>query len=114
MAMLNQHRSMPQPDGPSPFGEGILDSFGLAHPEADAYLAIPEVIQHPPQATSQRSQVWRWLLLALLSCVATSAAAVGAFLWLINLPPTTDCDNAATVTTDRAQLYCAQLSAASG
>jgi hypothetical protein len=49
-----------------------------------------------------------------MSCFAASSAALGAFLWLINLPPTANCENTATVTTDRAQLFCAQTAAESG
>ncbi|NJL47767.1 MAG: hypothetical protein HC929_10145 [Leptolyngbyaceae cyanobacterium SM2_5_2] len=114
MTMLNgQPRSIPQPDGPSAQASGGRDNFSLSSAESEAYLALPEVIQHSPQATRD-NQTWRWLLISLLSCCATSVAAVGAFLWLVNLPPTTNCDNAATITTDRAQLYCAQLAAESG
>ena len=114
MTMLNrQPRSMPQPDGPVAQASGGIEGLALSSAESDSYLALPEVIQHPPQASND-NQTWRWLLISLLSCCATSVAAVGAFLWLVNLPPTTNCDNAATVTTDRAQLYCAQLAAESG
>lgn len=105
--MLNQRRSIPQPEGPSEEPE----PFSLIPLEADAYLAIPEVIQHP---LKPKRQTWRWLLVAILSCFATSAAAVGAFLWLVNLPPVADCDNTAAITTERAELYCAQVSAQSG
>lgn len=114
MTMANrQPRSIPQTDGPSAQASAGMDSFALPSPETDAYLALPEVIQHSPHVAKD-NQSWRWLLISLLSCCATSVAAVGAFLWLINLPPTTNCDNATTITTDRAQLYCAQLAAESG
>lgn len=106
--MFNQRRSVPQPEGPSPSQELEPEPFSLI---PDAYLAIPEVIQHPPKA---KPQTWRWLLVAVLSCFATSAAAIGAFLWLVNLPPTTNCENTASITTERAELYCAQVAAESG
>ena len=73
--------------------------------------------QHPEvmaPAAPAGSQSWRLLLITLLSCFAASGAALGAFLWLINLPPTANCDNTATATTDRAQLFCAQIAAESG
>lgn len=57
---------------------------------------------------------WRWMLLGVGGCFATSGVAVGAFLWLINLPPQADCDNPAALSSDRTQLYCAQAAAASG
>jgi hypothetical protein len=81
---------------------------GAAGPLAVAEL--PEVRQFRPKG----SQAWRWLLITLMGCVATSGAAIGAFVWLINLPPTADCDNPASISTDRAQLYCAQIAAESG
>jgi hypothetical protein len=111
--MFNQRRSIPQPEGPTPQSTEARENFPLDPSAPEAYLAIPEVIQHPAQGT-RRNHSWRWLMISLLSCCATSAAAFGAFLWLVNLPPTVNCDNTATVTSDRAQLYCAQSAAGSG
>jgi hypothetical protein len=67
-----------------------------------------------PPVPGGGGQSWRLLLISLLSCVAAGGAVVGAFLWLVNLPPTANCEHAATVTTDRAQLFCAQTAAESG
>lgn len=55
-----------------------------------------------------------WLPLTVLGCLATTSAAVGAFMWLIQLPPGFDCRTPATLPTDRAQLVCAQSAAADG
>jgi hypothetical protein len=77
----------------------------------DSALSLSEVMVPVPQSGNQS---WRLLLISLLSCFAASGAAIGAFLWLINLPPTANCDNPASVTTDRAQLFCAQVAAESG
>lgn len=110
--MLSQQRqSGPQREEPRPDGAAeIAKNFSLVIDESEPALALPQVI--PP--AQKRSLSWRLLLIALLSCGATSAAAFGAFLWLINLPPTANCENTATVTTDRAQLFCAQTAASSG
>lgn len=130
--MVNQSQSVPPPEGTGATQEHPFDSFGgplgdalKAARDMDAYLAMPEVIQHPPKPGKARKaalpptppaagHLWRWLLLSILSCVATSAAAVGAFLWLVNLPPTTNCDDPAQITTDRAALSCAEVAAVDG
>ncbi|MFH7243914.1 MAG: hypothetical protein ACHWZW_13810 [Spirulina sp.] len=126
--MLDQSQSVPDPDGSRSGSGGSLDGMidtlsqtlrgGAA--EAEAYLAIPEVIQHPPKRPQghprqpSSGRPWRWLLLSLLSCLATSAAAVGAFLWLVSLPPSTNCDDPTQITTNRAALSCAQRAADDG
>lgn len=121
--MVHQPPSVPQPEGPVSRTEASLDG-AMESPKAEtaaAYLSVPEVIQHPPNRDKGRTQSqgssglgWRWLLLALLSCLATSAAAVGALLWLVNLPPSTNCDDPTQITTDRAALSCAQVAADDG
>ncbi|MGG6242307.1 hypothetical protein ACQ4N7_27145 [Nodosilinea sp. AN01ver1] len=114
--MLSQQRqSGPQRDEPRPDGvadvvKGVARDFSLVIDGSEPALALPQVM--PPAPKSNQS--WRLLLISLLSCGAASAAALGAFLWLINLPPTANCENTATVTTDRAQLFCAQTAASSG
>ncbi|PSN13839.1 hypothetical protein C7293_14155, partial [filamentous cyanobacterium CCT1] len=114
--MLSQQRqSGPQRDEPRPDGvaeavKGVAKDFSLVIDGSEPALALPQVMPPAPKS----SQSWRLLLISLLSCGAASAAAFGAFLWLINLPPTTNCENATTVTTDRAQLFCAQTAASSG
>ncbi len=102
--MLRQP-SQPDPQRGEPLVEG-LSAFALGL-EGDGSLTMPA----PPP---RQNQSWRLLLITLMSCLAASGAALGAFLWLINLPPTANCDNTATVTTDRAQLFCAQTAAESG
>jgi len=67
---------------------------------------------NPPIARPQGS--WRWLWIAMLGSTGAGVAALAAFFWLVNLPPTANCENPATVTSDRAQLYCAQTAAESG
>lgn len=122
--MVHQSSAVPQPEGP-PFKaetEGSLEDViaSLRAEATESYLAMPEVIQHPPKrggrplASPRRGSTWRWLLLSLLSCLATSAAAVGAFLWLVTLPPSTNCSDPAQITTDRAALSCAQIAADDG
>ena len=105
--------SHPQQSGPQrgePLADGLSKDFHLVVDGGESALALPDVMT----PTTGGSQSWRLLLISLLSCLAASSAAVGAFLWLINLPPTANCENAATVTTDRAQLFCAQAAAESG
>ncbi len=98
--MVSQHsRSMPPSLG--------LDS---TLPETNDYFTPPLV--SPPAVRPQGS--WRWLWVAILGCTGAGGTALAAFLWLVNLPPTTNCENPATVTSDRAQLYCAQTAADSG
>lgn len=123
--MLSRQRpSGPQRDEPLPDGlttdglatdgsatDGLANKFHLVIDGGDFALALPDVM---PPATGGGGQSWRLLLISLLSCVAAGGAAVGAFLWLVNLPPTANCEQAATVTTDRAQLFCAQTAAESG
>jgi hypothetical protein len=126
MAMVNQPQSVPHPEGPrlepkktpdQPLGQ----PFTMAAMGADVHFAMPEVIQHLPKHAENSPRPsraygipWRWLLLAFLSCVATSAAAVGAFLWLVNLPPSTNCEDPTQITTDRSALSCAQTAADDG
>ena len=102
-----------QPHRPGSYPRGIpqdIDPFSLQMEGADGVMALPEVIPPTPQA----NQSWRWLLIALISCGLATGAAVGAFVWLINLPPVANCDNTASITSDRAELYCAQIAAESG
>lgn len=106
--------SQQQQSGPQrgePLAEGVAKDFSLVIDGDDSALALSEVMVPVPQ---HGNQSWRLLLISLLSCFAASGAALGAFLWLINLPPTANCDNPASVTTDRAQLFCAQVAAESG
>ncbi|MBD1876839.1 hypothetical protein H6F75_25465 [Nodosilinea sp. FACHB-131] len=106
--------SQQQQSGPQrgePLTEGVAKDFSLIIDEADSALGLSEVMVPVPQS---RNQSWRLLLITLLSCFAASGAALGALFWLINLPPTANCDNPASVTTDRAQLFCAQVAAESG
>ncbi|PZV06563.1 MAG: hypothetical protein DCF21_22610, partial [Leptolyngbya sp.] len=94
--------------------DGLATKFRLVLDVTDrgnSALALPDVM---PPVLGGGGQSWRLLLISLLSCVAAGGAVVGAFLWLVNLPPTANCENAATVTTDRAQLFCAQTAAESG
>ena len=129
MAMVNQPQSVPYPEGPrlepekTPVSPDPPPSppFTMAAMGADVHFAIPEVIQHlprhtanPPRPSRAHGIPWRWLLLSFLSCVATSAAAVGAFLWLVNLPPSTNCEDPTQITTDRSALSCAQTAADDG
>ncbi len=95
----HQSRSMPS-------------ALGATSPlqEAPDYFTPPLI--SPPVAHPQGS--WRWLWIALLCSTGASVTALGALLWLVHLPPTTNCEEAATVTSDRAQLYCAQTAAKSG
>ncbi len=105
--MLSQpHQSDPQRG--QPLGDGPQKNFALNLDGSEAVLSIAA------PAAPGSNQSWRLLLITLVSCFAASSAALGAFLWLINLPPTANCENTATVTTDRAQLFCAQTAAESG
>lgn len=56
----------------------------------------------------------RWFLIGLVICSAVGALAVGAFVWLMSIPPTPDCEAISGLSTDRERLYCAQHSAESG
>ena len=95
----HQSRSMPSALGDNPALQETGDYF------------TPPLIS-PPVGHPEGS--WRWLWIALLCSTGASVAALGAFLWLVHLPPTTNCEDSATVTSDRAQLYCAQTAAKSG
>ncbi|WOD39316.1 hypothetical protein [Nodosilinea sp. E11] len=107
--MLSQQRqSGPQPG--EPLADGLSTNFHLIDDSDDPALALPQILTPAPVG----SQSWRLLVISLLGCFVASGAAVGAFLWLINLPPTANCETTATVTTDRAQLFCAQTAAESG
>ena len=108
--MLSQQRQS-GPQRGEPLTDGLSKDFHLVVDGHEAALTLPEVTR---PAREGGNQSWRLLLISLLGCFAASGAAVGAFLWLINLPPTANCENTATVTTDRAQLFCAQMAAESG
>ncbi|HEY9761985.1 MAG TPA: hypothetical protein V6D07_05640 [Trichocoleus sp.] len=89
----------------------LPDLAGLVE-GSDAAVPFPDTILYPPHAKTTPS--WRWLLIAFASSCAAGGIAIGAFLWLINLPPNVDCENPSTSSTERAQLYCAQVAAESG
>ena len=111
--MLNRQRQSKSQPEVQPSAEGnSVEELTFALQGANGALSMPDVAQYPPKP--KENQTWRWLLISLISCLAASGAAVGAFVWLINLPPTADCDSPASVTTDRAQLYCAQVAAETG
>ncbi|MFM7471108.1 MAG: hypothetical protein ACKO5P_06335, partial [Nodosilinea sp.] len=77
--------------------------------------SVPELSRDHPGAISTPSPgAGRWLWIILMCSGGASTLALGAFFWLIQLPPTADCHNTATLTSDRAELYCAQVAAASG
>ena len=77
--------------------------------------SVPELSRDHPGAVSTPSPgAGRWLWIILMCSGGASTLALGAFFWLIQLPPTADCHNTATLTSDRAELYCAQVAAASG
>lgn len=112
--MLNQqHRSNSPAEEPPTGGKGHIDELAMAMEGGTGTLSIAE-LPEVKKFTPEGSQTWRWLLLTLMGCIATSGAAVGAFVWLINLPPTANCENPASINTDRAQLYCAQVAAETG
>lgn len=77
-------------------------------------LTLPETSLPDDDFVPTRSPSPRWLLFALGLCAAVSSLAVGAFLWLMSIPPAPDCNNISTFSPDRERLYCAQQSAASG
>ncbi|HEY9879728.1 MAG TPA: hypothetical protein V6D29_14815, partial [Leptolyngbyaceae cyanobacterium] len=89
----------------------LPDLAGLVE-GSDAAVPFPDTVLYPP--SSRATPSWRWLLVAFVSSCAAGGIAVGAFLWLINLPPNVDCENTSTLSTDRAQLYCAQAAAETG
>ncbi|HEY9736122.1 MAG TPA: hypothetical protein V6D06_07560, partial [Trichocoleus sp.] len=120
VAMVKQ-RFVPQAsDGPSDLGNSpranlseslqALDLAGLV--EGGDAVPFPDTVLYPPSPGGNRS--WRWLLIAFASCCTAGGVAIGAFLWLINLPPKVDCENISTLSSDRAQLYCIQAAAESG
>ncbi|MBF2080098.1 MAG: hypothetical protein IGR76_16670 [Synechococcales cyanobacterium T60_A2020_003] len=94
-------------EGEAPFvlKERDLDPQTLTPPETD----LPGDDFVPTRSPSPQ-----WLLFALGLCAAVSSLAVGAFLWLMSIPPASDCNNISTFSPDRERLYCAQQSAASG
>lgn len=90
-----------------------FQSLDLAHlVEGTDAVPFPDTVLYPPAQKGSRS--WRWLLIAFASCCTAGGVAIGAFLWLINLPPKVDCENISTLSSDRAQLYCIQSAAESG
>ncbi|MEB3356588.1 MAG: hypothetical protein VKK04_07665 [Synechococcales bacterium] len=78
------------------------------HLPADAVLtpALPPT-RHKPRS-------WQWLLLMVNLCGAAGAIAVGAFIWLMSIPPTSDCQQLTQLSPDIERLYCAQRAAESG
>ncbi|MBE9140623.1 hypothetical protein IQ254_26055, partial [Nodosilinea sp. LEGE 07088] len=109
--MLSQHNQT----GPQQGTSSASDWSPVLLETGELALPLTEVI--PPAVDGDRGgngQSWRLLTISLLSCFAASGAALGAFLWLINLPPTANCESTAGATTDRAQLFCAQTAAESG
>jgi hypothetical protein len=102
-----------QPHGPRPHGQGLPPSFDHLSrliEGTDGAMTSTEVLAPTPP----RKTTWRWLLISLISCGLTTGAAFWAFVWLINLPPVANCEDTATLTSDRAELYCAQLAAEAG
>ena len=112
--MLDQpHPSISQSDHQSSGDKRQTEELTLAAGGGSGSFPVsdlPEVRDFSPR----QNQAWRWLLISTMGCVAASGVAIGAFVWLINLPPTADCENPTSITTDRAQLYCAQVAAEVG
>ncbi|MGF1497120.1 MAG: hypothetical protein ACFB8W_09905 [Elainellaceae cyanobacterium] len=85
-----------------------MNSSPPPHLPADSVLAPPLRPSHP------KPRSWQWLLLLVNLCGAAGAIAVGAFLWLMSIPPTSDCQQLTQLSPDIERLYCAQQAAESG
>lgn len=111
--MIDQPRRFtPQPQPASSGDFQVVPSLASLLEGKEAVSPLRDHTLYPPDRKG--GATWRWLLMGLTSSLAASGVAVGAFLWLVNLPPSTDCQDSTSLTTDRAQLYCAQVAASSG
>ncbi len=65
-------------------------------------------------APKPNSSPLRWSLLGLLVLATFAGLGIGAFLWLVAMPPAPECKDISNLSSDRDRLSCAQLAAESG
>jgi hypothetical protein len=97
-----------------PAARGAASSEAIAPETSPLPLEALDSQEEVAEDRPARSPSLKWILLALALCGAVSSLAVGAFIWLLTIPPTPECDQISTFSPDRERLYCAQQSAASG
>lgn len=81
---------------------------------------LPEELQQPttkrtpsrPRQSKRRSPNLSWVWLGMI--LLFSSLGVGAFLWLMRLPPLPDCEQISPLAPDSERLYCAREAAQSG
>jgi hypothetical protein len=59
-------------------------------------------------------QAHRWSFLSLAILTTASATTIGTVLWLLRVPPVTECAKISVLSSDSDRLYCAQQQAQSG
>ncbi|MDS3861571.1 hypothetical protein RIF25_12215 [Thermosynechococcaceae cyanobacterium BACA0444] len=92
------------------------------HPSTDPSLMIEQgAIELSPATTkSQASSSTRWPFAPVFNSpwfwpfFISGATALGAAIWIFNLPPLPECRNVSLGTTDAEQLYCADMAARRG
>jgi hypothetical protein len=98
------------------------DNFANSIQDSSSSELNPELELFPATALQPASgvlpvpepKVWLWVWMGMSVCLAAGGMAIGAFLWLVSLPPATDCEKISTLSTDRDRLYCAQTAASTG
>lgn len=132
MVMKSQPKPQPEPDAAAAQSDAAAnDAVPPLLPERSNDLSLedadlPPALSVAPEqdeaaallpdddVVPSRSPSPRWLLFSLGLCAAVSSLAVGAFIWLMSIPPAPKCDQISNFSPDRERLYCAQQSAASG
>jgi hypothetical protein len=98
-------RSTPDPEIPNLEEEKMRSAPDLEAP------TLEEEKQSVPQPNSGPL---RWSLLWLVILVTFAGLGLGAFLWLVAMPPAPQCEEISNLSSDRDRLSCAQLAAESG
>ncbi|HEY9656860.1 MAG TPA: hypothetical protein V6C65_00245, partial [Allocoleopsis sp.] len=93
--------------------EGINESTNSPANPVGHGSSQQERAPKPPKSPEQLKS-WRWPLVWLAALAVLGGMGTAALLWLITLPPQTDCRNPAKLTLDMERLYCAQEAAQTG
>lgn len=111
--MLGQPFDQPDANSINTLGDST-DDLSLA---AGGSLPIELEVALPasqPNPEKNSFRAWQWLMIVGSLCCTTGGVAAAAWWWLVALPPSTDCQQMTTLSTDRERLYCAQDAANAG
>ncbi|HIK30539.1 MAG TPA: hypothetical protein IGS31_04195, partial [Oscillatoriales cyanobacterium M4454_W2019_049] len=108
--------TMQQPDVEKIRSASDLETAKLEDPQIEL---APDLETPQPKEEDARwvpkpsSNPLSWSLLFLVAIVIFAGMGIGAFLWLIAMPPAPECEEISNLSSDRDRLSCAQIAAQS-